>query len=255
MPNSSSHDVLSDQDSEKLQKVLAREGVASRRTLETWIREGRIKVNDHIAQLGERITASDAIWVDGKRMTMLGVAQPEVLIYHKPCGEICARSDPQGRDLVFAHLPEPKSGRWISVGRLDINTSGLLLLTNQGELAHRLMHPSHEIEREYLVRVHGQASPLQLKQLQEGVYIDGERVAFKSVIETAGRQSNHWYRVILTEGRYREVRRIWEALGLRVNRLMRVRYGNIELPKSLQAGEAVWLKPHELQSLMDLVKL
>ena len=241
------------QASEKLQKVLAREGIASRRTLEAWIREGRIKVNDHIAQLGERVSSTDRIWVDGKHVIMRGVDRPQVLVYHKPCGQICARSDPEGRDLVFNHLPPPQTGRWISIGRLDINTSGLLLLTNQGELAHRLMHPSYEIEREYLVRVHGQASALQLKQLQEGVYIDGERVAFKSVVETAGRNMNHWYRVVLTEGRYREVRRIWETLGLRVNRLMRVRYGNIELPKALQIGEAVELKSNELQSLMDLV--
>lgn len=226
------------QPNEKLQKVLARAGFGSRREIEEWIKAGRIKVNNAIARLGDRVGERDRIEVDGKRIhqNKLKEQRSRVLIYHKPVGEVCTRSDPEGRDTIFKHLPRLASGRWITVGRLDINTSGLLLITTDGELANKLMHPSQEIEREYAVRVHGEVDAEMLKRLQEGVELEDGPANFDAIVDAGGDGSNHWYHVILREGRNREVRRLWESQGVQVSRLMRVRYGAVTLPRGQKPG-------------------
>ncbi len=222
---------------ERLQKVLANAGLASRREIEKWIDAGRIKVNGKIAILGTRVTFKDKIFVDDKPFYLNNAELiNQTIAYHKPVGQICSRNDPQGRDTVFSHLPKIKNQRWISVGRLDINTSGLLLFTTDGELANKLMHPSSEIEREYAVRVLGEVDTAMLKKLTRGVKLADGLAKFKSVREAGGEGANHWYNVILTEGKNREVRRIWEAIGVKVSRLIRVRYGEIKLSRALQAG-------------------
>ncbi|MEW6353815.1 MAG: 23S rRNA pseudouridine(2605) synthase RluB [Pseudomonadota bacterium] len=243
--------------SEKLQKVLARAGYGSRREIEGWIAAGRVTVNGQAAQLGERVTEQDAICIDGRALQAfrLGEIKRRVLIYHKPEGEVCTRSDPEGRPTIFAQLPTLRQGRWIAVGRLDINTAGLILLTTDGELANRLMHPSSNIEREYAVRVLGQVDADMLRRLTTGVELDDGVARFDAVIDAGGQGANHWYHVILKEGRKREVRRLWEALGLKVSRLMRVRYGPIALPRGLRAGQAKYLEEPEVQALMQAVGL
>jgi 23S rRNA pseudouridine2605 synthase len=230
--------VSEQQPNEKLQKVLARAGFGSRREIEEWIKAGRIKVNNAIAKLGDRVGERDRIEVDGKRIhqNKLKEQRSRVLIYHKPVGEVCTRSDPEGRDTIFKHLPRLASGRWITVGRLDINTSGLLLITTDGELANKLMHPSQEIEREYAVRVHGEVDAEMLKRLQEGVELEDGPANFDAIVDAGGDGSNHWYHVILREGRNREVRRLWESQGVQVSRLMRVRYGAVTLPRGQKPG-------------------
>lgn len=223
---------------EKVQKVLARAGYGSRREIEEWISAGRIKINNKIAQLGDRVSDSDRVQVDGKPVhrNKLKPRRCRVLIYHKPVGEVCTRSDPEGRETIFRRLPKLNTGRWIAVGRLDINTSGLLLLTTDGELANRLMHPSREIEREYAVRVHGQVATEMLERLQQGVELDDGPARFDTIIDAGGDGSNHWYHVILKEGRNREVRRLWESQGLQVSRLVRVRFGMVPLPRGQKPG-------------------
>lgn len=222
---------------ERLQKILANAGFASRREIEKWIEAERIKVNGKIAILGTRVSSRDEIFIDNKRVYLNDDKEDEQTIaYHKPVGQICSRNDPEGRDTVFSHLPKLKQQRWISVGRLDINTSGLLLFTTDGELANKLMHPSSEIEREYAVRVLGEVNETMLKKLTKGVKLSDGEAKFKSVKEAGGGGANHWYNVILTEGKNREVRRLWEAVGVKVSRLMRVRYGEIKLKRTLQAG-------------------
>ena len=223
---------------EKLQKVLARAGYGSRRELEEWITAGRIKVNNQVAKLGDRVSAKDRITVDGNpvRQTRLSERRSRVLIYHKPVGEVCTRSDPEGRDTIFNHLPELASGRWITIGRLDLNTSGLLLITTDGDLANRMMHPSHQVEREYAVRVMGEVTPDILKNLKEGVELEDGPAHFDMIASGGGDGANSWYHVILREGRNREVRRLWESQGIQVSRLMRVRYGLISLPRGQRPG-------------------
>ena len=227
----------------RIQKLLADAGLGSRRTIEEWIRAGRITVGGRVAQLGDRATAADELSLDGRRveLSLPRGAAAELLLYHKPVGEVTTRSDPQGRPTVFERLPQPRNGRWITVGRLDVNTSGLLLFTTDGELAHRLMHPSSEIEREYLVRVRGRPQPGLVRQLLEGVQLDDGPARFDRVSQEIadGEPSdgiNTTFRVILHEGRNREVRRLWQAVGLEVSRLLRVRYGPIELPRDLRPG-------------------
>ncbi len=223
--------------SERLQKVLANAGLASRREIERWIDSGRIKVNGSIAILGTKVSDRDKISVDDKPFYLNNVdLVNQTIAYHKPIGQICSRSDPEGRDTVFQHLPKLKNQRWISVGRLDINTSGLLLFTTDGELANKLMHPSSEIEREYAVRVLGEVDDIMIKKLIRGVKLDDGIAKFKSIKKTGGEGANHWYNVVLTEGKNREVRRLWEAIGVKVSRLMRIRFGEIKLNRSLQAG-------------------
>lgn len=225
----------------RLQKLLAGSGVASRRAVEDWIRAGRVTVNGRIAQLGDRAVSTDTVCLDGRRLELDSNAAPaELLLYNKPPGEVTTRSDPQGRPTVFERLPPPDAGRWITVGRLDVNTSGLLLLTTDGELAHRLMHPSAEVEREYRVRVRGRPGREVLEKLRSGVLLEDGPARFERITReerAAGVGGSHTsFRVVLREGRNREVRRLWQAIGFEVSRLVRVRYGPIELPEDLKPG-------------------
>ncbi|NOX77100.1 MAG: 23S rRNA pseudouridine(2605) synthase RluB, partial [Gammaproteobacteria bacterium] len=223
---------------EKLQKVLARAGYGSRRELEDWITAGRVTVNGLVAKLGDRVVSTDRVQVDSKRVPQdrLAERRSRVIVYHKPVGEVCTRADPDGRPTIFANLPRLASARWITVGRLDLNTSGLLLLTTDGDLANRLMHPSHEVEREYAVRVLGEVNADMLKRLQEGVELDDGPAHFDAIVDRGGEGANHWYHVILREGRNREVRRLWVSQGVQVSRLMRVRYGPIALVRGQKLG-------------------
>jgi 23S rRNA pseudouridine2605 synthase len=225
----------------RLQKLLAEAGLGSRRTIEGWIRAGRVSVAGRRAQLGDRASRTDEVCLDGRRLDLLGEAAAiaaELLLYYKPVGEVTTRSDPQRRPTVFDRLPPPRHGRWISVGRLDVNTAGLLLLTTDGQLAHQLMHPSGEVEREYLVRVRGRPGPEVIRSLREGVTLKDGPARFDriSADSSAPESSHSSFRVVLHEGRNREVRRLWEAVGFEVSRLLRVRYGPVELPRDLRPG-------------------
>ena len=239
---------------EKVQKVLARSGAGSRRAIERLIREGRVSEGGRTVQIGDRVDGTSTLRIDGRqiRPQERDQARSRVIVYHKPEGEICTRSDPGGRPTVFARLPEPKGGRWVSVGRLDINTSGLLLLTNDGELADRLMHPRNGFEREYACRVRGRVEPRHIDQMLKGVRIDGYRARFERIEVGRGGGVNRWYNVVLTQGRYREVRRIWEASGLQVSRLIRTRYGPIQLPRDLAPGRWVELNAVALRQLQSV---
>lgn len=229
---------------EKLQKVLARAGLGSRRELEIWISEGRVKVDGQIAKLGDRVNANAKITVDDRPVRLSAhEEEPRILLYHKPAGEICSRHDPENRPTVFDRLPTLKTGRWIVVGRLDINTSGLLLFSNDGELANRLMHPSSNIEREYAVRVLGVVAPEVLLRLQRGVMLEDGMARFESIFPAGGQGANIWYHVILKEGRYREVKRLFESQRLCVSRLIRVRFGPVFLPRDLRPGCWVEIPP------------
>jgi len=242
---------------EKLQKVLARAGFGSRRELEEWISAGRVKVNGKVATLGDRVTDKDKVLVDGKKLLNReeAAAPQQVLLYNKPLGEISTSNDPEGRPTVFDHLPRLQHARWVAVGRLDINTTGLLLFTTDGELAHRLMHPSAEIEREYAVRVMGEVTPEILRNLQQGVELDDGVASFNLIRDAGGEGANHWYHVVLLEGRNREVRRLWESQGLRVSRLKRIRYGSILIPSFVKAGKYVELPTPEVKQLYRLAGL
>ncbi len=227
----------------RLQKLLAGAGLASRRTVEDWIRAGRLTVAGRTAQLGDRAAPGDDIRLDGRRLELdpAQLGGREVLLYYKPVGEVTTRRDPQGRPTVFERLPDPKAGRWISVGRLDVNTSGVLILTTDGELAHRLMHPSSEVDREYLVRLRGRPGAEALQQVLAGVALEDGPARFDSLTpgeaETDPRDPSHSsYRVVLHEGRNREVRRLWNAVGFEVSRLLRIRYGPIGLPRDMRPG-------------------
>ena len=222
---------------ERLQKALAHAGAGSRRSIETLISEGRITINGRIAKLGDRVRADDRVLVDSRPVKLRsGMDEPRVLMYHKPAGEIVSRDDPEGRPSVFARLPPLLGGRWLAIGRLDFNTSGLLLLTSSGELAQRMSHPSNEIEREYAVRVLGELADEALSRLRKGVQLEDGPARFDLVEPAGGEGTNRWYRVILREGRNREVRRMFEAVGLTVSRLMRVRFGPFQLPPRLRQG-------------------
>lgn len=241
---------------EKLQKVLARSGIGSRREMERWIEQGRVKVNDEVVTLGERVSDKDTIKVDNKIINQKRTqVQQRVIAYHKPVGEVCTRDDPEGRKTIFSNLPKLRSGRWISVGRLDLNTSGLLLLTTDGELANKLMHPSSEVEREYAVRVLGEVSPEIINQLKSNVPLDDGDAHFSDVKESGGEGANHWYNVTLKEGRNREVRRLWEYFGFAVSRLMRIRYGDIKLERSVRPSKSEDLTEKEMEQLYDSVGL
>ena len=244
--------------SDKLQKVLANAGVGSRREMEKWIEAGRISVNGKLATLGDRVEPADKIRVDGNPLsTQSDTPVCRVLMYNKPEGELCSRKDPEGRPTVFDRLPAIKNGRWIAVGRLDINTSGLLLFTNDGELANRLMHPKHEVEREYSVRVFGEVEDMMLKRLTDGVKLEDGEAKFTHIVKKPGDEEsqNTWYNVSLSEGRNREVRRLWESQGLQVSRLIRVRYGSLELQKRLPQGGWVELGLPDLNNLRKSVQL
>lgn len=234
---------------ERLQKILSQAGLGSRRAMEGWIEQGLVKVNGKIAQLGDSASADDKITVKGhlldnplKRQT-----RTRLLIYHKPVGEISSRHDPKGRKSVFDKLPPLKQERWVQVGRLDINTSGLLIFTNNGELANQLMHPKFALEREYAVRVHGQVSQESINALLKGVQLDEAQAQFKRIEFRGGQGANLWYHVTLTEGRNREVRRLWQSQGVEVSRLIRIRYGRLTMPRSLARGQSRELSPREVE--------
>ena len=247
--------------SEKLQKILAASGLGSRRELEKWIIDGRVSVNGSTATLGDRAEATDRIMVDGRVVKTNQADTPRVLMYSKPEGEVSTTSDHDGRPTVFDVLPKINSGRWIAIGRLDINTSGLLLFTNYGELANRLMHPSYEIKREYLARIHGDVDQKMLNNLMDGVVLDDGLAKFQTVKAQHHRSpdektsSNQWFRCILAEGKTREVRRLWESQDVEVSRLKRISYGPIELPSFIRRSEFIELEPKQVSALFKAVNL
>lgn len=242
--------------SEKLQKILAQAGIGSRREMERWIEQGRVKLNGETAKLGERATSRDEISVDGKQIEHGGRAARRVLVYNKPEGEVCTRNDPEGRPTVFDNLPKLKGERWIAVGRLDINTSGLLLFTTDGELANKLMHPStNTVDREYAVRVAGEVTDEMIATLKKGVVLEDGMAKFTDIQFFDGDGFNSWYHVCIMEGRNREVRRLWESQEMKVSRLKRVRYGCIFLPKKVSAGKWVELDQKDTDDLAKLVDL
>ena len=244
-----------DAPTEKLQKLLARAGRGSRRHAETWIEAGRVKVNGKVATLGDRVGPRDKVELDGQSVRRPQTPKQRVLVYHKPAGEVCTRSDPEGRPTIFEQLPRLRNERWVAVGRLDLNTSGLLLVTTDGELANRLMHPSSELDREYAVRVLGEADAETLKRLCEPVELEDGPARFESVVDAGGQGANHWYHVTLREGRKREVRRLWEAHGFTVSRLHRVRFGPIKLRRGLRSGRWEELPPAEVERLRQAAGL
>lgn len=246
---------------EKLQKILARAGFGSRRSVEPLIEEGSVKVNGRVAKLGDRADAmNDRIEVKEQliKEARLEKQPTQVILYNKPEGRVCSREDDKGRETIYTQLPRIFNGRWISIGRLDLNTSGLLILTNNGELANRMMHPSYEMEREYTVRVFGDVKEETLKLLMKGIELEPGLVAkFTHIhkLQTQDEGQNSWYRVTLKQGRYREVRRLWESQGHPVSRLHRVRYGLFTLPKSLRKGkteELSWKQVNQLLKTVDL---
>lgn len=237
---------------ERLQKLLSRAGHGSRRQVESWITEGRLRINGQTATLGDKATAFDRIQLDKEILPLRNLQtqrDSRVLAYYKPVGEICTRKDPEGRPTVFRKLPRLKSGRWISVGRLDINSAGLLLFTNDGDLANRLMHPSSMTEREYAVRVLGTATKEQLEVLRTGVELEDGIARFTDIVDSGGEGANHWYHVVLMEGKNREVRRLFESQGMKVNRLIRVRYGSYILQRKRRLGEFWELDKKEIAAL------
>ncbi|AQZ95195.1 23S rRNA pseudouridylate synthase B [Halopseudomonas phragmitis] len=242
---------------EKLQKVLARLGLGSRREIEAWIGAGRVEVNGEVAQLGCRVDSLDQISVDGRplRRDLNTEVIRRVMIYNKPEGEVCTRDDPEGRPTVFDRLPRLKQGRWINVGRLDINTSGLLLFTTDGELANRLMHPSYQMDREYAVRVMGEVDEAMIERLKTGVMLEDGPARFTDVVSSGGDGINRWYHVCLLEGRNREVRRLWESQGVKVSRLKRVRFGPVFLGAELPMGRWREMKQNEIDTLSEEVGL
>ena len=241
---------------ERLQKFLARLGFGSRREIEGWIRAERVRVNGEAARLGVRVCEGDVVEFDDQRIEVAtDTTHARVLLYNKRTGEICTRRDPEGRRTVFGDLPRLRSGRWVSIGRLDFNTSGILLLTNDGSLAHRLMHPSSGIDREYAVRLDGTVEPELVKRLVEGVELDDGVASFSDVQYYDGRGRNHWYHVVLMEGRRREVRRLFEAVGARVTRLKRVRFGPVVMPSRLRIGSFLELDADEVGALFRLAGL
>ena len=245
-----------DAEAPKLQKVLAQSGVGSRRDLEQMIIDKRVTVNDEPAHIGQRISWGDRVAVDGKPVRVRIAPLPaRVIAYHKPAGEVVSHDDPQQRPTVFRRLPRLAHGKWQSVGRLDINTEGLLLFTTSGELANLLMHPRFGVEREYAVRVLGTLDKPARERLLEGVPIEGQQAAFKSIEDGGGEGANHWYRVVITEGRNREVRKLFDAVGLTVSRLIRIRYGSVVLPRGLRRGVCVDLAEDDVQLLRRLTGL
>lgn len=235
---------------------MAQAGLGSRRDMEEWILAGRITVNGAPAQIGMRVGPRDVVKVDGRVLwTTASSRLPQVLLYHKPEGEIVSRDDPEGRPSVFERLPPLRGAKWLAVGRLDFNTGGLLLVTTSGELANRMMHPSHELEREYAVRILGRVTPEDMERLKHGVRLEDGQARVESIEEQGGEGANRWYRIVLKEGRDRIVRRMFEALGLRVSRLMRVRFGPVALPPRLRRGQFLELAPEETRQLLTSLGL
>jgi 23S rRNA pseudouridine2605 synthase len=247
-----SHRPPADTPSQKLHKILAQAGVGSRRLMEEWIGEGKVTVNGAVAGIGTRVVPSDVIRI-GRRTVRWPSSHrvPRVLVYHKPEGEIVSHDDPEGRASVFEKLPQLRGAKWLAVGRLDFNTSGLLIFTTSGELANRMMHPSFAVEREYAVRIVGQLNALQIRHLEEGIELSDGLAKCESVQDEGGEGTNHWYRIVLREGRNRVVRRMFEALGLTVSRLMRVRFGVVALPPRLKRGQVSALPAAEVKGLLE----
>lgn len=244
---------------ERLQKVLAQAGIGSRREMEEWISARRVTVNGAVATLGMRVSEGDKVQVDGRHIRLQLQAEqalPRVLLYHKQEGEIVSRDDPNERANVFDALPKLRGQKWIAIGRLDFNTSGLLIFTTSGELANRLMHPRFEVEREYAVRVQGAMTSEQMHRMtHEGVELEDGLVRFEQLSDEGGEGFNHWYRLVLKEGRNRVVRRTFEALGLPVSRLMRVRFGIINLPSRIKRGMMTELGEIEIRGILEWVGL
>ena len=242
---------------EKLQKVLARAGLGSRREIERWIADGRITINNKLATLGDRVSGEENIKLDGKLLStkVLQAQLPRVIAYHKGMGTVCSRNDPEFDKTVFDDFPEIKSGRWVLVGRLDVNTTGLLLATTDGELANRLMHPKYEIKREYAVRVYGDVTPQMIAAMLKGVELEDGIARFDSVMAQGGEGRNLWFTVTLHEGRNREVRRIWESQGIQVNRLVRNSFGPIRMPRRLKKGAWEELDQKQIGSLYAAVNM
>jgi 23S rRNA pseudouridine2605 synthase len=240
---------------ERLQKLIATAGYGSRRWAERLIEQGRIEVNNKTSQIGDKCEMTDKVKIDGRSIDLERYKEEEtkVLILNKQAGVICSNKDDEGRKSVYSLLP--KESRWVMVGRLDLNTSGLLLFTNNGDLANKLMHPSSEIDREYAVRVLGQVESEDIKQLTTVIELDAGIAKFIRVTVGGGEGANRWYKVVLKEGRKREVRRLWESLGFKVSRLIRIRYGEIRLPENLRANEYDYLKPGQVRLLLDAAKL
>jgi len=241
--------------SERLQKLIANAGYGSRRWAERLIEQGRVSLNNHDAKLGDKAELNDKVRIDGRLIDLKRYAETEtkVLILNKQAGFICSNKDTEGRKSVFDLLPE--NTRWIMVGRLDLNTSGLLLFTNNGELANKLMHPSAQIDREYAVRVLGKVKEEHIKKLINGVELEDGFAKFYKVTQGGGEGANRWYRVVIREGRKREVRRLWEFLDFKVSRLIRIRFGDICLPDKLRSNQSEYLKPKQLQALLNSVNL
>jgi len=242
---------------ERLQKILANTGLGSRRELEQWIAAGDVRLNGHLAQLGDRATVDDNLVVRGKFYKVVaGDKRRRVLAYHKPLGELTTRDDPEKRRTIFQSLPRLHQGRWISVGRLDINTLGLLLVTDDGQLANKLMHPSSGCVREYAVRIQGEADATTLERLRTGVELEDGLARFtRLTADEGGQGTNHWYRVQVQEGRNRLVRRLWESQGVQVSRLIRTRFGPISLPRWLPRGKVQELSEQEIESLLKAAGL
>src|SRR3990167_4353055 len=239
---------------DRIQKVLAQSGLASRREVERMITEGRIQVNGKPATLGDRISDRDAVLLDGKRVSLKAEKEQDyrVIVFNKPEGVVCSHSDPEGRPTVFDRLPKLTGQRWISVGRLDINTTGLLILTTDGELANRLMHPSYEIDREYAVRVLGEVDEDMMDRLKEGVLLDDGMAKFTDIkLAPKSEGANKWFHVVVMEGRNREVRRLWESQGVTVSRLIRIRFGTYQLPRNKRTGQHWELTKQEIHDLLE----
>jgi|TARA_B100000886_G_scaffold318642_1_gene258817 23S rRNA pseudouridine2605 synthase len=245
---------------QKLQKVLANMGYGSRREIESWIFDGRIRLNNSVAKVGDRVSNKDLIYLDGNKIEAAKIFRTQVIIYNKPEGEISSNEDPKGRPTVFDNLPSLKRAKWISVGRLDINTTGLLLFTTNGELANRLMHPRYQVERKYLVRVFGDVNQSDIDILKKGVLLDDEQAKFKTIERNKGasdgeKRLNNWFKVTLEGGKNREVRRLWESQGFEISRLKRIAYGPIELQPFIRPGNYLELSIEEVQKLGASVDL
>ena len=241
---------------DRIQKVLANAGYGSRREIEKLINSGKIKVNGKLATIGQCIEEKDQVAINSRpiRLHQQRKKKPKVLAYYKQAGEVCTRRDEKGRETVFKNLPRLRNSRWISIGRLDLNTTGLLLFTTDGELANKLMHPSSEIEREYAVRVFGRVTNENINTLLDGVELEDGFAKFTDIVDSGGKGTNHWYHVVVMEGRNKEVRRLWESQGLQVTRLIRTRFGSYILPRKKRVGQFWRLDEKEIKSLENSIR-